>query len=888
MKLLSSVRSIASGLLHRSEMEDEMDQELHTHIRDRADDLERSGLPRPEAERRARLDFGGYQKIKEECREARGAYFLETLAQDVRYGLRMLRRSPGFATIAVITLTLGIGANTAVYSLVDEIWLRPRPVPHPERVVRIFTSNPSSEGEVARGYSSYADFFYLNSGVKTLSGIAFLERRGALLDTGAGSKLLGAAVISDNFFDVLAPSPAYGHIITAEQAGSPGVLTVMLSYPFWREQFNADLTLLGKTVVLDRQPVVVAGILPRGFRGTASVATSEVWIPLSTWSQLTGERPTVLTRRARDYDLFGRLLPGSTLRQANAELAVIASRLEREHPETNAGRKMMLLPESEVQGEGVREASVIILGISGLVLLIACANVASLLIARAEYRRHEMAMRVALGASRLRLIRQLLTEAATLGAAATSAALLIGGWMIAALPKLLPQISFTTPVDAHMTPQVLWFSAGAGLLAVFVFGSVPAWQASESSPAGAIKQHGRGGAERRALARGVLAVVQLAVSVVLVAGAGLLLRSLWNAESANPGFDAHQNMLVMDLVPGLETGEQERAFINEARRSIEEIPGVLGTAAGMRIPFGLSGSGATRTVFFAGATGSAATEGVPIRYDPVSDRFFEILGTRILRGRPIDARDVQSGAHVMVINQTAAQRFWPNQDPIGKQVRLQKPDGDLYEVIGVAENSKNEAFVEDPLPYLYTPMRPSDYGELAMVVKTEGDPSTVAGEVRRTLLKLNRGVEIIYVSSLREHVRMAMADLRAAVELTASLGGLGLLLAAVGLYGLTSFLVGCRTQEIGIRLALGAQRGEVLQMILGHGAKLAFAGVAIGIAAALALTRLMASLLFGVTAHDPLTFAAVAILLIAVALLACYIPARRAMRVDPIIALRYE
>jgi len=863
-------------------------EEIEEHIALATAENLRAGLPPAEAHRQALLKFGAIESMKEDYRAERGLIFIETLSQDIRYGLRMLRKSPGFTTVAALTLALGIGANTAVYSIVDELWLRPRPVPHPEQIVRIFTSNPSSEGEVARGYSNYLDFRSISSAARTLSGVAFLDRRGALLDTATGSKLLSAGVVSDNFFDVLAPTAAYGGVFTAAQAGSPDTLAIMLSYPFWTQQFNADRGLLGKTMVLDHRLVRVWGVLPRGFRGSESLPP-DVWIPLSTWSQLTGERPAALVHQVRDYDLFGRLRPGMSLKQANAELTVIADHLAREHPGTNAGRKMMLLPESEVQGEGVRRISLLLLAISGLVLLIACANAASLLIARAEQRRHELAMRLALGARRLRLVRQLLTESALLGAAATLAAIAIGSWVVAGLPRILPQVSFSAPIDVHITPGVLWFSLAVGLVSVFIFGGMPAWQGSQSSPGDALKEYGRWGAGSRGSARKVLVVSQVAVSLLLVVGAGLLVRSLWNAETANPGFDAHQNMLVMELVPNLETNEQAaRAYVEEARHLIDGISGVLGTAAGLRIPFGLSGGGATRTVFLPGASGAAATDGIVVGYDPVTDDFFRMVGTRILRGRPIDARDLQAGAHVMVINDVMTQRFWPGQDPIGKHVRLQKPDGDLYEVIGLAENSKNEAFIEDAVPYLYTPMRVSDYDELAMVVKTAGAPSTVAGEVRRTLLNLNRGIEIIYFATLREHVRMAMADQRAAAELTAGLGGLGLLLAGIGLYGLMSLVIGRRTHEIGIRMALGAQPRNVLGMVLTQGTKMALLGVAIGVAGAFALTRLMTSLLFGVTPHDPLTFAGVATLLGLVTLLACYVPARRAMRVDPMVALRHE
>jgi putative ABC transport system permease protein len=871
----------------RKRMLEDLDTDIREHIeRERQDNIGRGMSPK-EARLAALRKFGNVSRVREDARDVWTIVWLEQLLQDVRYGLRTLRKAPGFTIVAILTLALGIGANTAVYSLVEELWLRPRPVPHPERVVRIFTSNPSSNGEIAEGYSNYPDFTYIREAAKTLSGVAFLQSRGALLDTAGESKLITASVVSDNFFDVLAPKASYGHAFSAAQAESPGALGVMLSYAFWSQQFDGERELAGKTIVLDRHVVRVWGILPRGFRGAESFPP-DVWIPLSTWSQLTGEKPAAMTHQARDYFLFGRLEPGAAIPQANAELSVIAARLARDHPETNAGRKTMLLPESEVQGQGMRQISLLLLAISGLVLLIACANVASLLIARAEHRRHELAMRVALGARRSRVLRQLLTETALLGAAATAAALLLGSWVTSVLPAVLPHSSFSAPIDVPITPRVFWFSLAVGLVSVFLFGGMPAWHASQSSPGEAVKEYGRWSTESGGSARKVLVVAQMALSLVLVVGAGLLTRSLWNAQTANPGFDAHQNMLVMELVPGFKRDEQSCAYVDEARRHIAALPGVLGTAAGLRIPFGLSGGGARRRVFLPGGPGAVATEGVPVGYDPVSDNFFKMLGTRILRGRSIDAHDFQSRAHVMVINQMMAQRFWPGRDPIGERVHLQRPDGDLYEVIGIAENSKKEAFIEDAAPYFYSPMRLSDYGELAMVVKTAGAPSIVAGEVRRTLLSLNSSAEIIYSATLREHVRMAMADQRTAAELTVALGGLGLVLAAVGLYSLTSLLIGRRTHEIGVRMALGAQPASVMGMVLSYGAKMALVGVTIGLGAACATVGLVKGLLFGVTAHDPVTFVGVAILLLVVALVASWIPARRAMRVDPIVALRHE
>jgi predicted permease len=875
------------SLFHRKQADQELDDEMRDHIEQRTAEYVARGLPPLGARRMALLDMGGIEKRKEECRDARHVNWIQDLIQDLRFGLRQLRRNQGFTAVAIITLALGIGVNTAVLSLVDEVWLHPRPVPHPERVVRIFTSSPTSGGMDAEGESSYLDYYYISRAVNAFSGVGFLQRRGSLLDTHGDVKLLGTAVISDNFFDVLQPKAAAGHVLTAEEAGEPGALAVMLSWPFWNDQFNADPALPGKTIVLDGQHVIVAGVLPRGFRGTDPVDTPEVWIPWTTWSELTGERATLATGWSNSSDLFGRLRPGATLRQANAQLAVIALRLAHEHPDTNAGRKMMCLRESQVQGEGIQGYSLILMAISGLVLLIACANVASLMIARGERRRHEFAMRSALGGSRRRLLRQLLTEAALLGAVATAAAVALGVWVDRLLPAVLPNMAFTTPIDAHLTARVLWFSAGAGLFSVFAFGAIPARRGSQTSLSETLKQQGRGATSRTPL-RSVLVAAQVAISMVLVVAAGLLVRSLMNAEAANPGFNAHQNMLVVDFGADFRAQPAYRSFVEDARRRIEAIPGVLGTTVAMRIPFGLSGAGATRKVFVAGATGRAATDGIPIRYDPVSDNFFEMMGTRILRGRAIDAHDLQTSAHVIVINQTMAQRFWPSKDPIGQYIGLEKPKGDQYEVIGIAQNCVNDDFLEPPEPYFYTPMGLGDYGELEMVVKTAPDPASLAAVVRRTLLGLGHHVEIVYFKTLREHVRLAMTDERISAELIVSLGVLGLLLAAVGLYGLTSYLVGTRTQEIGIRMALGATRPTILRQEMARALVVTSVGLAIGLVVAFGVTGLLRALLFRLSPHNVLVFAAAVTVLAFVACAASFIPARRAMRVDPMVALRYE
>ncbi|HEY6969625.1 MAG TPA: ABC transporter permease, partial [Candidatus Angelobacter sp.] len=592
-----------------------------------------------------------------------------TFIQDVRYGWRMLQKNPGFATVAIITLAVGIGANVAIFSYVDELWLHPLPVPHPDRVVRIFTSNPSSKGEIEQGYSSYPDFEYLRGNAKTLSGVALHEGRGAMLDTGAENKLVTAAVISDNFFDVLQPQPAVGRLFSESEFQSGGGPRIVLSYPFWQRQYNGDLSIAGKTIILDRQHVTVTGVLPRSFRGTEAMLVRDVWIPISTWKQLIGVEQRLTLRGSRDYELFGRLQDSASLSQAQAELAGISTQLASAYPESNTGRKITVIPESHARADVIVKFGLILLGVAALVLLIACSNVASLLIARTEYRRHEIATRIALGATRIRIICQMLTETMMLALVGAAAAIWVGNTLLHALPRLMPQMTFSVGVDAYLSSRGLIVAVLVTVGSMLVFGLVPAVLASRTVLADTFRQRTET-ARVRSVVRSVLVVGQVALSLVLVVCTGLLTRSLLHALGMDPGFNAHQQMLVIDFVP--ETGKRDSDvnYVREARRRIEALPGAGPTTVAMRIPFGLSGGGATHKVFVPGSLASTDPQGTTINFDPVADNFFGVLGTRILRGRPIDARDIQTKAHVVVVNQQMASRFWPDDDPINKRVRL--------------------------------------------------------------------------------------------------------------------------------------------------------------------------------------------------------------------------
>ena len=809
------------------------------------------------------------------------------LVQDFLYGLRILRKSPGFTSVAVLTLALGIGANLALFSYVDALWLSPLPVPQPDRVVRIYTSNPGSHGEVEQGFSSYPDFQDLRADSRTFSGVGLMQQRGAMYDDGSQTRLVIAAMVSDNFFDVLQPRAVAGRTFREAEMREFSGLAVVISYSFWQRAFNRDRALPGRTITLDRQRLVVLGVLPRGFRATSAEVVPDVWIPFSTWKQFrAGEQARFANREFRDYDLFGRLAQGVTLPQARAELAGIASRLALAYPRTNNASRFSVLLERETRGSDAASSGVLLLSIAIFVLLIACANVSSLLLARAEHRRRELATRIALGASRTRIATQLLVETSTLAVLGGISALVLARWILQALPSLLPQTSIPVFVDAYLSSRGLVVAIIVASASLFMFGLVPAFSASSLSPVEGIKQASSLVASRAAM-RSALVIGQVALSLVLVVSAGLLLKSVWNGMHMNPGFDAQQQMLVADFAPSFKTDAENQHMIEEARRRINALPGVAATAFGMRIPFGLSGGGATHKVFVPELP-ATAPRGVTINFVPVSDHYFEVLGTRLLHGRSIDRQDVEGGARVMIVNQQFASRFWPNQDPLGRTVRLDRADGSEYQIIGLVEDGKYSDIQEDAKPYFFIPLKSYDYGEVSMVIKTSAASSSLISPVRQALRSVDNDVAILNLVTLREHMGLALYDQRVKSRLIAALGALGLALAAIGLYGLMAFLVSRRTREIGVRLALGSSRAAIFRLTLAQALRLGAIGVAIGSLAAVPATRLLRSMLVAVSPVDPIVFACAIFVLLFAAIVAALAPARNAVRIDPIKALRAE
>ncbi|MGE5049604.1 MAG: ADOP family duplicated permease, partial [Deltaproteobacteria bacterium] len=749
---------------------------------------------------------------------------------DVRYGLRSLARTPALTAVALLTLALGIGANTAIFSFVDALWLQGLPVPQPSEVVRVFSSLRTAEGDRARGPSSWADFVDLRAQAESFQGLAAAELRGALVDVGTQNRQVDVAVVSDDFFECLRVAPIAGRTFKSGDS-APAVL---LSEGFWRRQFHGDRSLIGRSITVDNQAVVALGVLPRGLR-IGSEPASDLWIPMRTWERLVPGDRHVSDRGRRTFEIYGRLRGG--IDKAAAEVRTIAARLAEEHPDTNAGEKMTVVREAEASGEGHARVGALLLGTGLLVLLIACANVSSLLLARSEQRRREIATRLALGATRGRLVRQLLIEGALLAGAGSGVALLLASSLLEVMRRLIPAAVSGPAIDAQIDPRALLVAALSALGCVFVFALAPALQATEVSVAETLKGQPRG---LRARLRSAIVAGQIALSLVLVCGTALLVRTVMNAQAQRPGFDDRGKVAILAVVPGFvfDSVPQLRAYADRARAALEETPGVAATALASRIPFEESGSARRAQVF------TERSEPLPVRMAMVGDRYFQTIGTRLLQGREFDTRDTRA----VVVNATLARRLWPGENPIGKRMRLWAADGPQHEVIGVAEDGKYVDPTEDAGPYLFVPF--DEWGEYDILVRTRAEPAAMLATLSERLRAVDRAVPMIRAATIGEHMGTTLRSQRTSARLVGMSGVLGLLLAASGLYGLMAFLVGARTREIGIRIALGAGRARIFALVVRNAISLAGTGIAAGLCGSIALAGVLRGMLYGVSPFD--------------------------------------
>jgi predicted permease len=812
---------------------------------------------------------------------------METLWQDIRYGLRTLARNPGFTAVAILSLALGIGGNATVYSWVQSVLLHPLPgIADSERVVAVETRMPDGALHTS-SYPDYRDFRDQNKSFSGLIGVELIPVNASFSNDESPERIWGE-IVTGNFFNVLGVHADVGRTFLPEEDQALNAHpVVILSYALWQNRFGGDPQVIGKTVSFNQHPFTVIGVAPRQFQGAIVGISASFWVPMAMQPEaLPGADLEI--RAPTFVHILGRLKPGVGIEQAQAELNTIARRLEQEYPRSNKGVGVELNPlwKAHYGAQSILRPVLIFLTIVVvLVLLIACANVANLLLARAIVRQKEIAIRSALGASRSRLIRQFLSESVLLSLWGGMGGVFLALWSANSLSFFFPPTHFPVGLILGVNSRVLWFSFALSLVTGVVFGLVPALQISRPNVNASLKEggHTSHAAGRHGL-RNLLVVSEMMLALVLLTGAGLLVRSLRNARTTSPGFDVNKVLLTaLDLRANGYTDSQSATFFEQLRQRLQALPGVQSVSYERWVPLWFYGRGYTRP-FIEGYT-PAPNEFMGIDYNVVGPEYFKTVKIPLLRGRDFTEQDRADAPQVAIINETMAHRYWHGQDPLGRRIRR----GDRWiTIVGVVKDIKYHSMNEDPEAFLYFPMSQEGGTDANVLVRTAGDPAALLPAVRHEILALDPHVTVLEAADLSGLLSVSLFAYRAAAMLASVLGVLGLLLATIGIYGVLSYSVSQRTREIGVRVALGARPRDILVLVVGQGMRLAVAGVLIGILVALAATRVMASLLFGVSATDPVTFIAVTLLLSAVALAACWVPARRAMRVDPIVALRYE
>jgi predicted permease len=889
MRIFSSLRSVVSALFHRSRIDKEMEEELRAHIQDRANDLERSGLPRAEAERCARLEFGGYQKFKEEIREAQGTHFFENLIQDLRFGLRMLRKSPGFTALAVLTLALGIGANTAIFTMENGLMLHTLPVRDPGQLVELLHHYP---GEPEPGFNGFSWDAYqiIRDGNHVFSDliVGSVNFFTVSADKLQSQTVFGGAV-GGTFFQALGVQAAAGRLIGPEDVHTGDHTPIaVVSWSFWKSRFDLNPGIIGKNIVVNDAPVTIIGVAQRGFYGLSHEAQQDIWLPISLGPS-----------SGWGFGLLARLKPGVSIEQARAEMAVLFQTVVNA-PDAGPFVKEMKL-RIEPAGDGVvthvrqmlSTPLTVLMAMVGLLLLLACTNLAGLLLARGASRQHEMAVRVCLGAGRTRLLRQMLAESLLLSLVGCAVGIFLAYFAAHGLIRVFASGRFISGLPVHFEAltnpdaHVLLFTLAIALLTGLLCGAAPAMSASKTEPASALQQASRIGESksRRLFGKGLVAS-QVALSLVLMSSAGLFVEYLWHLRNRNLGFERNNLLLVtLDFAhSGYDAAQFSRLF-EELVMRLDAIPGVSSATFSDMSP--IEGPGASSFAFAEGHPEKPTQ--ASINY--VAPDYFETYGTPFLAGRDFSARD-QAGSSVAIINEAAARAAFGNENPIGRHITLSHitlTKGDkTFEVVGVVGDAKYNDLQQPAPPTIYADLLQQSFIGSQLAIRTRIDPGGIASAVRQNEADVLKAVPIVRMMTMNEQIDSSIVPQRLIAMLSAGFGALGVLLAVIGLYGLLAYTVARRTHEIGVRMALGAARTDVMRIVLRDALWMVCAGLAIGAPLAFWGKRVAASLIPDLPVASPLPIVVAAAMMIAVGSIAAYLPARRAMRVDPLVALRYE
>ncbi|MGA9771425.1 MAG: ABC transporter permease [Blastocatellia bacterium] len=884
MKWLNIFVARLHALVRREAVIEDIEEEMRAHVEMETESLIERGM-RPEEARRAALkSFGNLGRMKELAYDVRGGGMLETLWQDLRFGARMLLKHPGFTLIAALTLALGIGANTAIFSVVNSLLLRPLPFSEPDKLVQIWEANVKrGRSEMPASFPNFADWRDQNHVFEQV--VAYTDGSFNLTGTGE-SERIRSALVSPAFFSTLGINPILGRVFLPEEDKKNKVFSVVMGQRLWQRRFDSDPNIVGKSINLNGDSFTVVGVIAQNAHLPLLPVDIELWVPVSHGFSFT-------ERGAHYLQVLARLKLEVTIQQAQSEMDSIANSLAEHYPDSNTNFGIRLVPlQQQIVGD-FKTALLVLLGAVVFVLLIASANVANMLLARAATRQKEIAIRMALGAGRARLIRQLLTESMLLAFAGGLVGLLLALWgidlLVAFSPFDIPRVK-----EVAIDGRVLGFTLGVSILTGIIFGFAPALQASRPDLNETLKEGGRsasGGIGRQRV-RSLLVVAEIALSLVLLVGAGLLMRSFIKLQSVNPGFDS-RNVLTMQLDlsgPNYKTGTQVIAFHNLLLERIKALPGIESASTRSYTPV------ASDAPF---AYLSFAIEGVPIDianrsvayYNAVSTDYFQTMGIPVLKGRQFDEHDVRKAQNVAMVNETAARRFFPDEDPIGKRVSFndENPtEQDWATIIGVVKDTKPRALDGESVAEMYMPYDQQPELGMSLMIRTTNKPETMASAVRSELQALDGNQPVYSIRTLDSVLSESVATPRFRTFLLGAFAAVALILAVVGIYGVISYSVAQRTHEIGIRMALGAEARNIFKLVIGQGMLLTAIGVMIGLTGSFALMRFLSSLLFGVSATDTITFASITALLSLVALLACYVPARRATKVDPMIALRTE
>jgi len=812
---------------------------------------------------------------------------MQSILKDLQYGIRNLWKRPGYTAIALITLALGIGANTAIFSLVSTVLLRPLPVPHPEQLVEVYGTRRNDSDYTIQSYLNYKDYRDRND---VFSGLMAYRFAPASISHDNRNERVWGYLVSANYFDVAGVQPYLGRYFRPEEDRSPGAYPlVVISYGCWQKRFASDESVVGRQISVNGKPYTVIGVTPKDFRGMEIAYLPELYVPMMMAKEIEPGSNYLNERDSDNMFVVGRLKPGVTVAQAESRLKTITEQLKREYPHENEGRGVRLLTPGlfipDIRNS-VIGFSTVLMGVVGLVLLLACVNLANLLLARATERRKELAIRLAVGASRARIVRQLVTESLLLSLIGGLGGLILAAWINDLVSSIKLRTDIALVFDLRLDWRVLAFAVMVSFITGIVFSLLPALQSSNPELVPALKDEASMAGFRRSRLRNGLVVLQVALSMVVLVCAGLVLRSLQFAQNMRPGF-TKENAVAFSFDLGLQgySEEKGKAFQRQVIQRMQSVPGVRSLALTTVVPLTLDYS--YNTIYVEGQPFSG-TGNLPLAIpNNISPNYFRTMEIA-LRGRDFTDHDDKTESRVAIVNETFAKRFFPNQEAIGKRFNSDGPNDPYWEIVGVAADGKYNSLGENPQAAYYRPLL-RDYSTSATVVaRTNGDSKAVVAAMRSEMQAMDPLLPLYNIETLSEHMDIPLFPFRMAATVLGSFGVLAIVLAAIGVYGVMSYVVAGRTREIGVRIALGAKRADVLLLIVKQGMSLAVIGLGIGIVIAVGVTQLLARILFGVSAVDPVTFAAVGALLGFVAVLSSYLPARRATKVDPLVALRYE